>query len=411
MCASRLLDGALSLGSTPAANAFVKPEDLGKPEIFFPLELTLCRSCGFVQLRHVVSPEFLFRDYPYVSSTSSAFVAHFEDLADTISDRFSFQGKPFVVDIGSNDGILLRPFQKKGWRVLGVDPARAIAKRAAENGIPTLPVFFSREIARGILEEHGSAHLVTATSAFPHIDDLDEAVSGVKMLLADGGIFLIEAYALADLVQKNLFDTIYHEHLSYFTVRTLSALFDRLGMELFDLKKTDTHGGSLRAFVQKKGGPHEKNPRVDEEIAREEEMKLDRADTFRAFSSSIEKNRIRLEALLSDLKKQGARIFGYGAAAKSTTLLNCFGIGKETLDYIVDDSPWKQGLYTPGTQIPVVAPSELERNPPEYILILAWNFSQSIMKKVSALPGGRNAKFITPVPKPRILPAEAKLPS
>ncbi len=397
------LDHIFSLGSTPPANAFVKPEDLGKPEFFFPLELLLCRLCGFVQLRDVVSPDLLFRDYPYVSSTSPAFVAHFEELAETVCRRFSFPEKPFLVDIGSNDGILLRPFQQKGWRVLGVDPAVKIAERAAENGIPTLPFFFNTKVARDIARERGQAHLITATSAFPHIDDLDEVISGVKILLADNGIFLIEAYALSDLVQKNLFDTIYHEHLSYFTASTFDTLFARLGMEVFDMEKTDTHGGSHRVFVQKRGGPHARASRVSEEIAREKELRLDHPETYRAYAASIEKNRIRLFALLSGFKKQGKRIAGYGAAAKSTTLLHSFGIGEETVDYIVDDSSWKQGLYTPGTHIRVVPASEIEQSPPDYILILAWNFAEPIMKKVAALPGARHVKFIIPVPTPSLV--------
>ena len=259
VCLASDLVPVLTLGATPPANAFLAAGELTSDEPSFPLDLNCCRTCGFVQLADVVSPELLFNDYLYVSSTSPAFVKHFEELGQEITSQFRVPAGSLAIDIGSNDGILLKPLKQLGWNVLGVDPAHAIAARATDDGIETLPRFFSPELAQEIRTTYGPAHLITATSAFPHIDDLDAVITGVKTLLAPGGVFLVEAYYLGDLIKQNLFDTIYHEHLSYFTVSTVSRLFQRLGMELFDVERTDTHGGSLRLYVQKAGGPHQIN--------------------------------------------------------------------------------------------------------------------------------------------------------
>ncbi len=403
VCKKNNLQKVLSLGSMPPANAFLAKEGLSKPEPSFPLELYFCNDCGFVQLLDIVSPELLFKNYVYVSSTSPSFVEHFRSFAETVTNRFNFPSDSLIVDIGSNDGILLRPFKKLGWQVLGVDPAVKIAEMATKNGIETIAEFFTPEIAKKIAKERGHASIVTATSVFSHIDDLDNLVAGIKELLADNGIFIIEAYYLVDLLEKNLFDTIYHEHLSYFTVTTLNKLFERLGMKIFDVEKTDTHGGSLRIFVQKNNSNRpiqEKN--INAFMGREKQMAMDKALTYINFSKNIEKNKQNLTELLKELKSQGKRIIGYGAPAKGNTLLNYFKIGPELLDYVVDDSPWKQGLYTPGMRLLVVSSEEISKNKPDYILILAWNFAGPIMEKYSRFhkEGG---KFIIPVPEPKII--------
>src|SRR3989338_329577 len=396
VCAGRNLRKVLSLGSTPPANAFVK--DLKQQEQFFPLELSFCNGCGFVQLANVVSPELLFRNYVYVSSTSPVFVEHFKDLAAAIISRFKLPQNSLVVDVGSNDGVLLRPFKGKGMKVLGIDPAGKIAAMATKSGVETLPVFFSPAVAKDIVKKYGKAKVITATSVFSHVDDLDGFVNGVRELLADDGVFVIEVYYLYELLEKNLFDTIYHEHLSYFTASTMARLMQRLGMQVFDVEETDTHGGSLRVFAQKSGGTQGISGSVNEFIAMENAKKLSDAATYLEFAEKIEINKQKLRQLLKELKSSGKSIVGYGAPAKGNTLLNCFGIGPETLDYIVDDSAWKQGLYTPGTRIPVVGFEELGRNRPDYILILAWNFAGPIMKKCSGF-----TNFIIPVPTPAIV--------
>ena len=393
VCKGKNLEKVLSLGSTPPANAFLKKEDLINPELSFPLELFFCKNCSFVQLGHVVSPDLLFGNYVYTSSTSPIFVAHFKSFAGEMAQRFGLNNESLVVDIGSNDGILLRPYKEMGIRIMGVDPARNIADMATKNGIETMAVYFTPKVAEKIVQEKGRASIVTATSVFPHIDNLDEVVEGVKILLDDDAVFIIEAYYLVDLIGKNLFDTIYHEHLSYFTVKTISALFGRLDMQVFDVNKTDTHGGSLRVFVQKKGGKYRVEPSVEEAIIEENEKKIHDIKTLINFQEKISENKTKLLKLLEDLKTKGKRIVAYGAPAKGNTLLNYFKVGTDFIDYVVDDSVWKQGLYTPGMHIPVKASSALKEIPPDYILILAWNFADSIIKKCSGFEN-----FIIPVP-------------
>ncbi|MBI2653765.1 NAD-dependent epimerase/dehydratase family protein [Candidatus Woesearchaeota archaeon] len=398
ICKSMQLQKVISLGSMPPANAFLKKEELSKTENIFPLEVYFCNDCGFVQLVDVVNPELLFRNYVYVSSTSPVFVNHFMELAGKVVEKFKLQNGSLVVDIGSNDGILLKPFKEMGMKVLGIEPAEKIAETASKNGIETLPVFFSPEVAKDIAKKRGKADVITATSVFSHVDDLDGFVEGIKELLADDGVFLIEVYYLKDTLEKNLFDTIYHEHLSYFTLKTMINLMERLGMEVFDVDKTDTHGGSLRVFVQKKSGVHKKTKEMDKFLEEESKAHLDDISTYKKFAEKIERNKKLLLGVLKNLKSHGEKIVGYGAAAKANTLLNYFDIGTDIIDYIVDDSQWKQGLYTPGKHIPVVSSSELSKKSPDYILILAWNFADAITKKLPDFD-----KFIIPVPVPQIV--------
>lgn len=398
VCKGTNLEKVLSLGSTPPANAFLRKEELQSPEHSFPLDILFCQDCSFVELGHVVSPDLLFRNYVYVSSTSNVFVAHFQSFAEEMIQRFHIRPTSLVVDIGSNDGILLRPYMQKGIHVMGVDPAVKIAEMATANGIETRPDYFSPAIAEDIKRTKGEAQLITATSVFPHINDLDQVVEGVKVLLAPDGVFVIEAYYLMDLIEKNLFDTIYHEHLSYFTVKTLRRLCDRLGMELFDVSKTDTHGGSLRAFIQRQGGPHPMSETVAQFIQEEEAKQMDKKETFISFQEKITQNKRELTDLLRGLKAAGKKIVGYGAPAKGNTLLNYFAIGPDVIDYIVDDSSWKQDLFTPGMHIPVVPFDHLKENPPDYILILAWNFADAIIKRCSDF-----VHFIVPVPFARVV--------
>ena len=398
VCKGKNIHKVISLGSMPPANAFLKKEDLDKPENKFPLEAYFCNDCSFVQLLDVVNPELLFRDYVYVSSTSPVFIGHFRQLAEKLIHQFNLKKGDFVVDVGSNDGILLRPFKEMGMKVLGIDPAEKIASLATQSGIETLPIFFGAEAARDIAKKRGKAKIITTTSVFSHVDDLDDFTLGVMELIADDGVFIIEVYYLKELLEKNLFDTIYHEHLSYFTLKTMSRLMERMGMEVFDADKTDTHGGSLRVFIQKKSGPHKRTGNLKIFLNEEEKKHLSEISTYKKFSEKIERNKEALRKLLQNLKSKGKIIAGYGAPAKGNTLLNYFGIGTDLVDYIVDDSKWKQGLYTPGMHIPVVSPEKLSEKKPDYILILAWNFADSIMNKIPDFD-----KFILPVPIPQVL--------
>jgi len=401
ICGSQALQQFLSLGSMPLANAFLRADQLDGREPAFPLDVYLCESCSLVQLKYVVDPQLMFKEYVYFSSTSESFVAHFRAFAAEIFERFALEADSLVIDVGSNDGILLKPFQQLGARILGIDPAENVARLATQQGIETLPLFFGKQTAEEIRAKRGTAGIITANNVFAHVNDLDDFVSGISVLLGDGGAFILEVPYLGDLLAKNLFDTIYHEHLSYFSVKPLMLQFEKHAMEIFDIQHVTSHGGSLRIFVRRKTAASPPAPVVREMLRAEEELKIYSLDTWRRFAERIEQNKRELKNLLEGLKSENKTVAGYGAPAKGNTLLNYFGIGTREVAYIVDDSPFKQGLFTPGTRIPVVAPSRLVEHPPDYILILAWNFVESIMNKLAFF---RNAggKFIVPVPHVRI---------
>lgn len=402
ICDGKKLTKVLSLGPTPLANAFLESHEARAAEVYYPLDAYLCRDCGLLQLLDVVSPEVLFKDYVYVSSTSSAFVAHFRDFAEKAVERFSLNRKSLVVDIGSNDGILLTPFKGKGVRVLGIEPDKKIAKLARKAGIDTVTEFFSPAAAQRVARRYGYADLVTATNVFAHIDDIHAVLKGIQTLLKPEGVFVIEVPYLVDLLEKNLFDTVYHEHLSYFSISALTVFFERAGMNIIDIERVHTHGGSLRVFIAKQSSRRLADASVRTLLARERKKQLHKKETYRRYGLRILHNRAKLLSLLAGLKGRGKRIAGYGAPAKGNTLLNFFSVGRELLDYIVDDSPFKQGKHTPGKRIPVVSSEVLKRNPPDYLLILAWNFAEPIMKKNEAFRK-KGGKFIIPVPTPRIV--------
>ena len=402
MCEGKNLERLVSLSPPPPANAFIAKKDLKTKEKFFPLQVNFCLDCGQLQLTHVVSPWLLFRNYVYVSSTSSVFIAHFEEYANDLIKRFKLNKNSHVIDIGSNDGILLKPLKKNGIKVLGVDPAVKIAKEATKNGIKTLPRYLNLKLAKEIIKRFGYADVVTANNVFAHINDLDEIVKSVKTLIKETGVFVIEFPYLVDFIEKNLFDTIYHEHLSYLSLRPLIALFKRHEMEIFDAKKVNTHGGSLRVYVKKNPAKFKVQKAVFEFIALEKKLKLDDIKTYKKFASKIEKNKRKLIKILTDLRKKNKTIAGYGAPAKGNTLLNYYKIGPNILDYIVDDSEYKQGLYTPGTHIPVVPFSKIAETRPDYIFILAWNFATPLINKLSDYKNG-GGHFIIPVPEATIV--------
>lgn len=402
LCKNKNLKKALSLGSSPLANSFLTKKLLDQPESFFPLEINFCPRCGHLQLGHAVSPDLLFKNYLYVSSTSNVFIKHFEDYAKSVYDKFKLNKKSLVIDVGSNDGVLLKPFKKLGTKILGIDPAEEIAKKATKEGIKTLPIYFDKKTAAQIAKDYGYADVVTANNVFAHVYDIDEVTGAVYLLLKKNGVFVIEVPYLVDFLQKNLFDTIYHEHLSYFSLKPLVVFFEKHGMKIFDVEKVDSHGGSIRIFVKKKEGKYKINASVKKFIKGEEKLGLFLFKTYVEFRNKIKKNKVKLIKILNELKSQGKTIVGYGAPAKGNTLLNYFGIGNDILDYIVDDSPLKQNLYTPGTHIPVVSSDRLEKSKPDYILILAWNFAEPIMEKLSYLKE-TGSRFILPAPVPQIV--------
>lgn len=398
LCGGTNLALVLELAPTPPANAFIPREELDGPQPLFPLDVFFCKDCCHVQLLDVVDPSVLFENYVYVSGTSPSFVAHFEAYAKCILDQFKPAPGSLVMDIGSNDGTLLRFFQQAGMRVLGVDPARHIAEEATRKGIETLPAFFSPKLAAEIRAQHGPASVITANNVFAHIDNLEAIVEGIRTLLAPGGVFVFEVSYLADVFEKTLFDTIYHEHLDYHSVKPLVPFFQRLGMELIEAVRVGSHGGSLHGIAQLKGGPHPVGKSVAEAVACEKKLGLDRSETFRQFGRNINALKTDLGKLLRELKAKGKRIAGFGAPAKATTLMYHFEIGPDLIDFIVDDSPLKQGLFTPGFHVPVLPSAAMYEQRPDYVLILAWNFAGLVMKNHRAYTDA-GGHFIVPIPQ------------
>jgi SAM-dependent methyltransferase len=403
LCDSRNLAHAFSLAPTPPANAFVPAQALGVAQELFPLNLVFCEDCTHLQLVDVVDPELLFADYVYVSGTSPSFVRHFEDYSDAIAGMVALSPESLVVDIGSNDGTLLRAFQgRHGARVLGVDPARNLADMATAAGIETIAGFFSPALAGELAAARGKAAIVTANNVFAHIDDLGGVADGVRMLLADDGVFAFEVSYLVDVVENVLFDTIYHEHLCYHAVRPLIGFLERHGLELIEAIRVPTHGGSLRGVAQLRNGPRRRGPTVDEALAREQALGLQSLATYQAFAKRIDALGAEIRGLLSGLRSEGKSLAGFGAPAKATTLMYHFGIGRDLVDFIVDDSPLKQGRFTPGMHIPVLSPQAVDERRPDYLLILAWNFAAPIIAKNDAFRN-RGGRFIVPAPKVEVI--------
>lgn len=404
MCGSRKLTKILSFGETPLANAYLKPDEVGKPEPFAPLDVYHCEDCHLVQLRDVVSPHVLFDRYLYLSSTSPTFVQHFIELARKLVRKFNLSVNSLVVDVGSNDGIMLKPFLKRDIRVVGIEPAQNIADMANAEGIYTIARYFTPDVAQQVRDEKGAAAIITAHNVFAHTDSVEAFTDAVKILLAEDGVFIFEVQYLADLIAKNLFDIVYHEHVCYYHVHPLVSFFDRHGMEVFNVERIPTHGGSIRVYVQRKGGPYKKKRVVTNILSEELLLGLNTVKTYEQFSIRIEKNKKTLHGILNDIKDRGKRIVGYGAPAKATTLCYAFDITGDILEYIVDDDvKIKQGMLMPGTHIPIVPPEKLYEDEPDCCLILAWNFAQPIMKKHKRFikQGG---KFIIPVPSPTVTP-------
>ena len=372
LCSSEMLRGVLALEPTPLANEFLKPGD--SCEELFPLHLVECLACGHVQLPVVVDPERLFRNYVYVSGTSPAFVEHFRRYANDLCQAHNLAEGSLVVEIGSNDGTLLKFFKQRGMRVLGIDPAAEIAAKATAEGVPTIPHFFRESLAEEIVRDHGRAALVVANNVFAHADDLSAIVRGVKTLLAPGAPFVFEVQYLGDMLAGGLFDTIYHEHLSYHSVRSLVPFFRRHGMTLFDVKRVNTHGGSIRCRVF--DALHVPLYNVDRFVRDEGDV----FERFRTMQTKITERGDHLRKRLGDLRAdRKVTIAGYGAPAKATTLMRQFGL-TGLVDFVVDDSPWKQGLCMPGSSIPVYDGSMALNC--DVLVLFAWNFAEPILAKL-----------------------------
>lgn len=401
LCQSDKVDAFLNLGDTALANQFLRKGQLRSREDKYPLRVGFCRCCGHVQLMESVPPRAMFENYLYISSASDTLVGHLLDLSDILVRRYRLGPADLVIDIGCNDGTLLREFQRHGVRPLGVDPARNLAEFASGGGIARYTDLFTASTAQDIVSKWGPASLVTATNTFPHIQNLDDFIQGIKTVLKPQGVLVIEMHYLFDLIDQLAFDTIYHEHVSYWALGPMQRLFERHGMNVVDAERVPIHHGQLRVHVQRQG-EGAVHSRVAEIIAAEKAAKLDNFETYERFAERVQKIKKDLREKLAEFAQKGQQVAGYGAPAKGNTLLGFLGIGPGLLPYIVDRSPLKQGLFTPGTHIPVVAPERLLLDQPAYVLLLAWNFVDEIVEQ-QAEYRKRGGKFIVPVPEVRLL--------
>jgi 2-polyprenyl-3-methyl-5-hydroxy-6-metoxy-1,4-benzoquinol methylase len=375
----------------PIANSLVDADGLSRMEPLYPLRALVCDRCFLVQSEEFESPEGIFSDYTYFSSYSTSWLAHCRAYATAMTDRLGLGEEHTVVEVGSNDGGLLRCFHERGIRVLGVDPAANVAQEAIVNGIPTIVRFFGTELAAELADE-APADLIVGNNVLAHMPDVNDFVAGMKLLLKPGGVITVEFPHLMRLVEESQWDTIYHEHFSYFSFTTVSEIFARHGLRVFDVEELPTHGGSLRVYAchAERREPAETS-RVAAMTTREREAGYRDLAVYVAFSERVAATKRQVLRCLIDAKDEGRTIVGYGAPAKGTTLLNYCGVGRDMLDYTVDKSPHKQGLYLPGVHIPIRAPDEIRRTRPDYVFILPWNIRDEVMEEMADIRdwGGR----------------------
>jgi nucleoside-diphosphate-sugar epimerase/SAM-dependent methyltransferase len=400
LCGNTGLKKFISLGDSPLANSLVKY--LSESKDLYPLDVAYCPNCHNCQLSYIVPRDKLFKSYNYVTSTTKTFRDHFAKMAEDITKDYKLNSKSLVVDIGSNDGLLLKTFNKHDINTIGIEPAKNIADIAIKDGVNTIIDYFNDSSVNQILNSEGSADVITANNVFAHTENLSEVISNVKRLLKENGIFVIECQSLLDTLKQGTFDNIYHEHIHYFNLLALNNFFNKNGMEIFKVQHVDSHGGSLRVFVQKKGGKHKKESSVQNFLKEEKKFGLDKLQTYKEFAKNVYKTKDNFVDVIKKLKSEKKTIVGYGAPAKATTFLNFCGITNKDIDYIVDDNPLKQGLIVPGVDIPIKDKEYLKCNTPDYIIILAWNFADEILKNLKAFKD-KGVKFIIPLPKTKII--------
>lgn len=402
-CSGAELIEVLAFGEMPLSDGLLTESQLAQPEPRFPLTVVFCPGCSLVQIRETVAPEILFgADYPYFSSFSEGWLRHCRENATELIASRKLDPSSLVVEIASNDGYLLRNYHERGIRVLGIDPAPGPAAAAREAGIPTEVEFFGRAFAESLAADGIRADIVHANNVLAHVADLQGIVDGIRTILKDDGVAVIEAPYVRDLIDHCEFDTIYHEHLCYFSVTAVSRLFSRHGLVLTDVRRLPTHGGSLRMYVQRAGTP---STAVRQLLEQERALGLDRADYYRDFAARVREVRHSLKTLLESLKAQGKTIAGYAAAAKATILLNAAGIDGRLVDYVVDRNRHKHGRYMPGVRLPIFDTAKLLEDPvPDYLVVLAWNLKDEIMRQQREYQT-RGGRFIVPLPVPEIVEA------
>jgi len=398
VCGSKDLVLILDLGETPLANGFLSKTELDKKEEKFPLAVYFCKECSLVQLLDVVDPKILFGKYHFMTSASKPSVDHFAKFGKELADRFVKSKNDLIIDIGGNDGTLLNNI-KGSCCVLNIEPASNIAEISEGKGIPTINDFFSSNLAKKVLDEYGKAAVISANNIIAHTDKVKDVFAGANLLLKDDGVFVFEAHWVKNLIGDGGFDQVYHEHLCYYSLHALKRLVESSGLYINEVKSVPMQGESLRVYVGKK---KESSESVNKFLQIEKQEGIVNLETYLDFSDKVVNNAKNVKGLLVSLKSQGKKIIGYGASAKGNTLLNYFGIGVDLLDYIVDTTPLKQGLYSPGTHIPVVHPDKIKEDAPDDILILAWNYADAIIEKERVLRE-KGVKFIIPVSEVKII--------
>ena len=402
-CATPLEHDFVDLGMSPLSNAFLETGDLNRMERFFPLHAYVCGECFLVQIEEFESPDAIFRDYVYFSSYSDSWLAHAREFAARATDRFGLGTASLVVEIASNDGYLLQYFKERGIPALGIEPAGNVAQVAMDAGIDTVMEFFGVALARRLRAERQGCDLLVGNNVLAHVPDLNDFVAGLEILLADDGVLSMEFPHLLQLVAHTQFDTIYHEHFSYFSMLAVRRIFRHHGLEIFDVEELPSHGGSLRIYAQHPDGNYPHRDSVERLLAKEREAGLDRLAIYRHFSERVHEVKRDLLEFLIEARRAGHRVVGYGAPAKGNTLLNFCGVGTDFIDYTVDRNPHKQGRFLPGTHIPVHPPERIAQTKPDYVLILPWNLQDEIVEQMTHIRswGGR---FVVPIPRLAVLP-------
>ncbi|MGF7182398.1 methyltransferase domain-containing protein [Tunturiibacter psychrotolerans] len=402
-CGAGLEDTFVDLGMSPLCESYPAPADLNRGEVYFPLHVYVCGKCFLVQLEEYESPQNIFGEYAYFSSYSDSWLKHADNYCALMKSRFGLRGESFVVEVASNDGYLLQYFVQRNVPVLGIEPAANVAKVAVEKGVPTLVKFFGTQLAEELVSAGRSADLVLGNNVLAQVPDLNDFVEGLKVLLKPEGVLTLEFPHLLKLIEHNEFDTIYHEHFSYFSLLTTVRLMEAHGLRVFDVEELASHGGSLRVFACRvEAKTHLVEPSVARLIEDEEQAGLGTIEGYMSFAKQVKETKLALLDFLLDAARAGKSVAGYGAPGKSATLLHYCGIGKDLIGYTVDRSPYKQGRFLPGTHIPIYHPDRIRETKPDYVVILPWNLQNEIMQQLQYIREW-DGKFVVPIPKATIL--------
>ncbi|PSC03987.1 SAM-dependent methyltransferase [Alsobacter soli] len=406
LCGKGLHYGFVDLGMSPLCESFLEAAQVDAMEPYFPLNVLVCDDCFLVQLKEYVAPEHIFTEYAYFSSYSTSWVAHAKRYCESIKDRLGLGPQSLAVELASNDGYLLQHFLPLGVPVLGIEPAANVAKVAVEKGVPTVVDFFGVRLAKQLVAEGRQADLIAGNNVLAQVPDLNDFVGGMKLLLKPEGVVTLEFPHLQRLMEGNQFDTIYHEHFSYFSLITVERMASRHGLKLIDVEELPTHGGSLRVYLAHEGSARPTGPRVFELLAREQRLGFRRIETYAAFSEQVKRTKRRLLSFLIAAKDEGKTIVGYGAPGKGNTLLNYCGIGVDFLDFTVDRNPYKHGRFTPGMHIPIRPVEALAAARPDYVLVLPWNLKDEIVQQMRHI-GDWGGKFVIPIPEVEVIDPRA----